>query len=202
MKTTIEFGGFYESIHDSHIDMMTNNYFDDTPLQDDENNFEYFDWSAIHKSYIKSYCYKLEEYIKDNYEIDIDFKNISMNSPKEYNFATDVINCDVIKKKIELLNKELLKDEKFLEYLKDSTQSYDGFMSFYTYDQALNNKDDMLSVYVLRYLCNQLNNIDSGYVDIEYDIILTDEGDKKLEEYEKVKQKEIEFENMQLKLQF
>ena len=202
MKTTIEFGGFYESIHDSHIDMMTNNYFDDTPLQDDENNFEYFDWSAIHKSYIKSYCYKLEEYIKDNYEIDIDFKNISMHSPKEYNFATDVINCDVIKKKIELLNKELLKDEKFLEYLKDSTQSYDGFMSFYTYDQAINNKDDMLSVYVLRYLCNQLNNIDSGYVDIEYDIILTDEGDKKLEEYEKVKQKEIEFENMQLKLQF
>jgi len=202
MKTTIEFGGFYESIHDSHIDMMTNNYFDDTPLQDDENNFEYFDWSAIHKSYIKSYCYKLEEYIKDNYEIDIDFKNISMHSPKEYNFATDVINCDVIKKKIELLNKELLKDEKFLEYLKESTQSYDGFMSFYTYDQAINNKDDMLSVYVLRYLCNQLNNIDSGYVDIEYDIILTDEGDKKLEEYEKVKQKEIEFENMQLKLQF
>ena len=202
MKTTIEFGGFYESIHDSHIDMMTNNYFDDTPLQDDENNFEYFDWNAIHKSYIKSYCYKLEEYIKDNYEIDIDFKNISMHSPKEYNFATDVINCDVIKKKIELLNKELLKDEKFLEYLKDSTQSYDGFMSFYTYDQALNNKDDMLSVYVLRYLCNQLNNIDSGYVDIEYDIILTDEGYKKLEEYEKVKQKEIEFENMQLKLQF
>jgi hypothetical protein len=202
MKTTIEFGGFYESIHDSHIDMMTNNYFDDTPLQDDENNFEYFDWSAIHKSYIKSYCYKLEEYIKDNYEIDIDFKNISMHSPKEYNFATDVINCDVIKKKIELLNKELLKDEKFLEYLKDSTQSYDGFMSFYTYDQAINNKDDMLSVYVLRYLCNQLNNIDSGYVDIEYDIILTDEGYKKLEEYEKVKQKEIEFENMQLKLQF
>ena len=77
MKTTIEFGGFYESIHSNHIDMMTNNYFDDTPLQDDENNFEYFDWSAIHKSYIKSYCYKLEEYIKDNYEIDIDFKNIS-----------------------------------------------------------------------------------------------------------------------------
>ena len=60
----------------------------------------------------------------------------------------------------------------------------------------------MLSVYVLRYLCYDLNNIDSGYVDIEYDIILTDEGDKKLEEYEKVKQKEIEFENMQLKLQF
>ena len=30
MKTTIEFGGFYESIHSSHIDMMTENYFDDT----------------------------------------------------------------------------------------------------------------------------------------------------------------------------
>ena len=199
MKTTIEFGGFYESIHSNHIDMMTNNYFDDTPLQDDENNFEYFDWSAIHKSYIKSYCYELEAYIKDNYEIYIDFKNISMHSPKEYNFATDVIHCDVSKKKIELLNKELLKDKKFLEYLKDSTQSYDGFMSFYTYEQAINNKDDMLSVYVLRYISNQLNN---EYLDIEYYIILTDDGNKKLDEYEKVKQKEIEFENMQLKLQF
>jgi len=72
-------------------------------------------------------------------------------------------------------------------------------MSFYTYEQALNNKDDILSVYVLRYICNQLN---SEYLDIEYDIVLTDEGDKKLEEYEKVKQKEIEFENKQLKLQF
>ena len=200
MKTTIKFGGFYESIHSNHIDMMTENYFDDTPLQDDENNFEYFNWSAIHKSYIKSYCYKLEEYIKDNYEIDIDFKNISMNSPKEYNFATDVIICDVSKKKIELLNNKLIIDDEFAKYLKDSTQSYDGFMSFYTYDEALNNKDDMLSVYVLRYLCNDLNK--DGYIDMEYDIILTDVGNKKLDEYEKVKQKEIEFENMQLKLQF
>ena len=199
MKTTIEFGGFYESIHSSHIDMMTENYFDDTPLQNDENNFDYFDWSAIHQSYIESYVNKLSEYITENYEIDIDFKNISMDSPKEYNFATDVINCDVIKKQIELLNKELLKDKKFLEYLKDSTQSYDGFMSFYTYEQAINNKDDMLSVYVLRYISNQLNN---EYLDIEYYIILTDDGNKKLDEYEKVKQKEIEFENMQLKLQF
>ena len=200
MKTTIEFGGFYESYHSNHIDMMTNNYFDDTPLQNDENNFDYFNWSAIHHSYIESYVNKLSEYITENYEIDIDFKNISMNSPKEYNFATDVINCDVIKKQIELLNKELLKDKKFLEYLKDSTQSYDGFMSFYTYEQAINNKDDMLSVYVLRYLCHDLNK--DGYIDMEYDIILTDVGNKQLDEYEKVKQKEIEFENMQLKLQF
>ena len=95
MKTTIEFGGFYESIHSNHIDMMTNNYFDDTPLQDDENNFDYFDWNAIHKSYIKSYCYKLEEYIKDSYEIDIDFKNMPTiyvlafvkNRNKFYNFC-------------------------------------------------------------------------------------------------------------------
>ena len=199
MKTTIEFGGFYESIHDNHIDMMTENYFDDTPLQNDENNFEYFDWRAIHKSYIKSYCYKLEEYIKDNYEIDIDFKNISLDSPTQYNFKTDVINCSVNKKKIELLNNKLIIDDEFAKYLKDSTQSYDGFISFYTYQQALNNKDDILSVYVLRYICNQLN---SEYLDIEYEIVLTDDGNKKLDEYEKVKQKEIEFENMQFKLQF
>ena len=202
MKTTIEFGGFYESIHSSHIDMMTNNYFDDTPLQDDENNFDYFNWSAIHQSYIESYVNKLSQYIKDNYDIDIDFKNISLDSPQQYNFKTDVINCSVKNKQVKLLNDKLIIDDEFAKYLKDSTKSYDGFMSFYTYEQALNNKDDILSVYVLRYICNQLNLDDSEYLDIEYDIVLTDEGDKKLEEYEKEKQLEIEFENKQLKLQF
>ena len=198
IDTTIEFGGFYDSIHSSHIDMTTENYFDDTPLQNDDNNFEYFNWSAIHQSYIESYVNKLSDYITDNYQIDIDFKKVSLDSPTQYNFKTDVINCSVNKKKIELLNNKLIIDDEFAKYLKDSTQSYDGYMSFYTYQQALNNKDDILSVYVLRYICHKLNN---EYWDIEYDIILTDEGNKKLEEYEKVKQKEIEFENMQLKLQ-
>ena len=199
IDTTIEFGGFYDSIHSSHIDMTTENYFDDTPLQNDDNNFEYFNWSAIHQSYIESYVNKLSDYITDNYQIDIDFKKVSLDSPTQYNFKTDVINCSVNKKKIELLNNKLIIDDEFAKYLKDSTQSYDGYMSFYTYQQALNNKDDILSVYVLRYICHKLN---SEYLDIEYDIILTDEGNKKLEEYEKVKQKEIEFESKQLKLQF
>jgi len=198
INTTIEFGGFYDSIHSSHIDMTTENYFDDTPLQNDDNNFEYFNWSAIHQSYIESYVNKLSDYITDNYQIDIDFKKVSLDSPTQYNFKTDVINCSVNKKKIELLNNKLIIDDEFAKYLKDSTQSYDGYMSFYTYQQALNNKDDILSVYVLRYICHKLNN---EYLDIEYDIILTDEGNKKLEEYEKVKQKEIEFESKQLKLQ-
>ena len=84
IDTTIEFGGFYDSIHSSHIDMTTENYFDDTPLQNDDNNFEYFNWSAIHQSYIESYVNKLSQYIKDNYDIDIDFKNISWaeNTPQ------------------------------------------------------------------------------------------------------------------------
>ena len=198
IDTTIEFGGFYDSIHSSHIDMTTENYFDDTPLQNDDNNFEYFNWSAIHQSYIESYVNKLSDYITDNYQIDIDFKKVSLDSPKQYNFKTDVINCSVNKKKIELLNNKLIIDDEFAKYLKDSTQSYDGYMSFYTYQQALNNKDDILSVYVLRYICNQLNN---EYLDIEYDIILTDEGNKKLEEYEKIKARDIEFESKQLKLQ-
>ena len=199
IDTTIEFGGFYDSIHSSHIDMTTENYFDDTPLQNDDNNFEYFNWSAIHQSYIESYVNKLSDYITDNYQIDIDFKKVSLDSPKQYNFKTDVINCSVNKKKIELLNNKLIIDDKFAEYLKESTESYDGYMSFYTYQQALNNKDDILSVYVLRYICNQLNSWE--YLDIECYIILTDEGNKKLEEYEKIKARDIEFESKQLKLQ-
>ena len=62
-------------------------------------------WSKTYQSYIENYCYQLENYILDEYDVNIDFKNISLYSPKEYNFRTDEIECVVIEKQsLKLLN--------------------------------------------------------------------------------------------------
>ena len=53
--------------------------------------------------------------------------------------------------------KHFIKDNDFLAYLKDATVSYDGYHSFYDYEQALNNKDDVFSMYLLEYLANEFN---------------------------------------------
>ena len=49
------------------------------------------------------------------------------------------------------------KDAKFLEYLKKSTVSYDGFTSFYDYNQAITNKDNILTQYIFKYLAQLFN---------------------------------------------
>ena len=193
IKTSIHFGGFYESIHDGNIDSMVEAY---------EYNFEDVDYKKTFESYIKAYCYKLESYILDEYLIDIDFKNIKLSSPQYYNYSTDNIDCKINTNQAQSLNEILKKDNEFLSFLKDRTTSCSGFMSFYTYDQALNNKDNKLIMYVLEYVCNKFNDKEIVYGEIEFEIYLTDEGEKKQLEKMKTNERQIEFESKQLNFQY
>lgn len=161
LKTNISFGGFYHSIHDMNIDHRVEIELD---MIDLETNIK--EWKAVdpevdyketYKSYIADYCSELSGYISDEYEIDIDFKNLSLYSPREYNFETDTIDCEVDKDKANKLNAYFLNDQDFIEYLNERTKSYDGYRSFYTFEQAKNNKDDMLIRYVLEYICSDFN---------------------------------------------
>ena len=163
IKTSINFGGFYESIHDGNIDHMVEAY---------EYNFDDVDYKKTFESYIQEYCYKLKSYILDEYLIDIDFKNIKLYSPQYYNYSTDDIDCKINTNQVNSLNKILKKDNEFLSFLKDRTTSCSGFVSFYTYDQALNNKDNKLIMYVLEYICNKFNDKEIVYGEIEFDIHL------------------------------
>ena len=163
IETSIHFGGFYESIHDHNIDHMVEAY---------EYNFEDVDYKKTFESYIEAYCYKLESYILDEYLIDIDFKNIKLSSPQYYNYSTDNIDCKINTNQAQSLNEILKKDNEFLSFLKDRTTSCSGFVSFYTYDEALNNKDNKLIMYVLEYICNKFNDKEIVYGEIEFDIHL------------------------------
>ena len=197
-KTVIAFGGFYESKHDAIIENQTEFWFE---CKDDESTdyIDFFDWSAIHQSYMINYVNKLKSYILDEYKISIRFVDLKLDSPKYYNYSTDQIECTVKDSEIDLLNNTLLKDQKFLDYLKQATQSYSGYHSFYTYDDALNNKKDCLSLYTLSYLANKFN---ENLFEMEFDVVLTDKGKKRQNRINNEIKAKIDFESKQHSFQF
>ena len=176
IETVIEFGGFYESIHSHWIDRNIESNYDNGDLP--EYHYDNIDYQKTHDSYIEDYCRKFKSYILNKFKLNIDFKNISLNSPKFYNYSTDTIYCDVDKKQAKKLINHFNKDSEFLEYLKDRTTSYDGYMSLYTYDQAINDKDNILIMYLLKYLANQFNEKVIVYGEVEFDIWLIKEDFK------------------------
>ena len=163
INTSIHFGGFYNSIHDGNIDYMVEAY---------EYNLDHVDYKKTFQSYINEYCSKLSNYINDEYQVNIDFKNIKLWSPQYYNYDTDVINCKIDTNEAQSLNEILKKDDDFLSFLKDRTTSCSGFISFYTYDDALSNKDNKLIMYVLEYVCNKFNEKEIVYNEIDFEIHL------------------------------
>ena len=154
MKTNIKFGGFYGSEHSDSIDSRIEMYEHEGYI----NTWEDIDYQETYKSYIDNYCSELSDFILDEFKIDIDFENLSLNSPRFYNFETDTIDCEVNKDKVEKLNTYFLKDKDFIQYLNKRTKSYSGFISFYTFEQAKNNKDNILIYYVLEYICKEIFN--------------------------------------------
>tara|TARA_R100001198_G_scaffold95822_1_gene83074 strand:- start:1516 stop:1995 length:480 start_codon:yes stop_codon:yes gene_type:complete len=157
IKTTINFGGFYDSMHSYTIENLIEAY---------EYDYEKIDWDKTHDDYINDYCYALSSFILEEYNLDIDFKNISLYSPRFYNYETDTIDCEIKKQQVNRLNEIFLKDNDFIEYLKNRTESYDGYISFYAFEDALDNKNDVLIKYVLEYICN------NKMFDVEFEIFI------------------------------
>jgi hypothetical protein len=159
MKNTIvvNFGGFYNSIHDELIDSMLDNYYQD----DSGDTLDYYSldipYNAIFAEYSDFYLNCFTEWLNDNHGIDISLSYESLSSPREYNFSTDKIIAFISKTHENKLLKHFKKDNDFLDYLKGATKSYDGYISFYDYDSALKNSDGVLSDYLTSYLCRLFN---------------------------------------------
>jgi len=169
MKISIDFGGFYSSTHEAMIDSQIEYYADDVDqIKQDINLFDYVDYQKTFDNYIKSYCSVLSDFIFYEYDINIGYKDISLSSPKYYNYETDVIYCSTFKRDQIKLNKKLLKDLDFIEYLKEATKSYDGYWSFYDYEEAVNNKDNILHQFVYTYVCKKFDLYDQIEFDLEY----------------------------------
>ena len=161
IKTTINFGGFYNSIHDGNIEWACESFYsDDNGNCNWDTILDRVDFKQLRGVYIDLYCDLFSDWLKENYNLAIKFKNISLSSPREYNFETDKILCDITHDENESLIKALQSNTKFLDWLKDKTQSRSGFISFYSYDDAMHNKNDIYSVYALEYLASEYESTD------------------------------------------
>ena len=134
IETTVNFGGFYNSIHSDIID----NY-----VEDLEYNWEEVNYEATYKTYSENYIKALNDILNTN----IIFK--ALNSPKFYNYSTDVINIELSKKDIlklfKYIKEEELKQEVF-NIIKDSSTSKSGYVAFYEYKDFF--KKDNLDILV------------------------------------------------------
>ena len=122
IETTVNFGGFYDSIHSYIIDDYIEVY---------EYNFENVDYKATYQTYAEDYIKVLNQKLDTN----IVFKGLI--SPKFYNYSTDNINVEISKKDIiklfQYIRDEELKQEVF-NIIKESSTSRDGYVVFYNYN--------------------------------------------------------------------
>ena len=151
IKTTVNFGGFYNSVHSDIID---------TYVEDMEYNWEDVNYNDTYNIYSKNYIKALNNILDTN----IIFK--ALNSPKFYNYSTDIINVELSKKDILKLFKyvkdEELKQEVF-NIIKDSSTSKDGYVAFYNYTDFF--KKDNLDILVECLMDIIIENLQDAIID-------------------------------------
>lgn len=162
MRVNLEFGGFYESIHSNIVDGCVERMFCDDNGIVDWDNVE-VDWSEANKNYMTEWLWLFAEWLKDEYGVIAAFKKPTLKSPKYYNFATDTIDCNLTKREVTDILDSIRLNVDFISFLRHATKSYDGYMSFYDFDEALADKDGVLIQYALRYLADQFNNTELDF---------------------------------------
>lgn len=133
--STIPFGGFYQSIHDSEIDNALERMFSDRNTGNERNEglesafFRKCDFSVVHLDYAKAYA----EAFAEEFKIKLEFESLS--SPKEYNFTTDRIFVTIADSEVTRLH-SLVTAEELDKAAKERFTSYSGFISSYSNDVA------------------------------------------------------------------
>ena len=157
-KITIEFGGFYGSIHESLVDSAVEMMCENDEGVTDEKLMEDFDFIQAYKDYSVAYLDKLSDFIADEWEIEAPrMEFIELDSPRFYNFSTDKIVAWISDEDIARIVVAIEDDVDFLEYVEARTKSGPGFISFYTVDEALDNKDGVLIEYIMAFIANVYN---------------------------------------------
>ena len=146
------------------------NLLEDSKIQEIYDNINFND---IRNKYIVGYCNCLGNIILNEFGISFDFVNLKLDSPREYNFETDVILCEVDKGKIQSLTNIFLNSSEykkdFIKHIEDITTSKSGYIPFYSFEDIMNNKNDMLYTQAFNFLINNTELTQDIPTDIEYD---------------------------------
>jgi len=130
METTIPFAGFYNSWHDRELtDTLKQTFSDsqDEPYSKEllERAYCKMNWSDAYNQYAKEFA---EEFSR---RFGIKLKYKLLQSPREYNFTTDRIFCEITITEVRRIFKAVDKDALNRE-IKAKFTSRDGFISFYS----------------------------------------------------------------------
>ena len=169
MVNSLNFGGFYGSIHEGYIDDMVENFFSDKDGNVKPDSWEQVDYKKLHKAYCVEFLDNLSEYILDDYEIEISLNFKYLESPKFYNYTTDKILYSVNKRDYKRLYNKIKDNEDFIEHIKNCTTSTDGYIAFYSfedYQKSFDLWDDTQTGIVLDFICDLFMDDDYiGYFD-------------------------------------
>ena len=155
----IHFGGFYNSTHEAQIENQFEAY---------EDNYEdnYYgdantkrDWTPTQINYSKAYLRKIEQFLF-NEKIEAKFKFVRVESPRQYNFETDKLAVNILKKQ----QKSIINFVKnnfaveLIELVRAQTTARDGYHPFYTFNEIYKeNKNNLLLEACLEIICNEVN---------------------------------------------
>lgn len=162
----IHFGGFYNSIHDAQIESQFELHEDGADPE-----AQYRNYTKTQVNYSKKYLKKMEQFLF-NEKIEVEFKFVRIESPHEYNFRTDVIIVNILKKHqksiINFVNNNF--SNELIELVRTQTTRRDGYRPFYTFNEIYKeNINDLLLEACLEIICDQVNKDELPYeFDLEY----------------------------------
>lgn len=139
MKTFIPFDGFYNSVHDAAIDYALSSMFQDE--NGDETPIAHYVYGITRKHGAQNaphwqqvwnlYAAAFVEYFSDEYDIPLKFAEL--NSPREYNFTTDRVECVISRATVRALWRKVDR-ARLTEVCAERHTSRSGFISFYSPD--------------------------------------------------------------------
>jgi hypothetical protein len=146
----LPFSGFYESWYSSEIDEVGDREAEhfaekDTAEQPEELRisesdyadilFHVTDYSAAHHDIARQYVPAFDELASEAIGFPLGLEFEKMDSPREYNFATDRIYAYITLETVQAL-RQYVKPETMAAVIRERFTSYDGFISSYSNDAA------------------------------------------------------------------
>lgn len=129
-NVTLNFGGFYDSVHSTLIDTEIENILETEDLEYDQ-ICDYIDFKALHLEYAK----RLVLDFNNNFDLNLKFEQLIQ--PKEYNYKTDEILVEMSMQDYNYLFLDTDQDE-LKNKITKATTNRDGYSAFYNYSEMLN----------------------------------------------------------------
>lgn len=134
----IPFAGFYNSKYSGELDAVQERFVEyevekNPGLNPDIPNealWKAADYGKAFDHIARAYVDHFNQYILDEYELDLDLKFESMTSPREYNFQTDLIFCEIGEENVRKL-RSAVSDPALRHAIKERFTSRSGFISSY-----------------------------------------------------------------------